>query len=154
MVWHTNAMFHFLPTNFRINLCPVCQRRILPHTTRQLNFTEEDMSSTSNDSNANSEQASSTNVHANDDLSAGVASKSPNEPTMCSNANRTQRSGILTEQNLNIDQPNRPTSDRAAVSQIRDGAKMSAPKKSRPIPDLLFVGKTTSAGTNQGRLFD
>lgn len=123
---------------------------MLAHTTRPFNFTEEDMPSTSSDNNANSEQANSTKVHANDDLAESVASKSPNEPTMCSNANRTQQSGILTEQNLNIDQRNKSTPDRAAVSQLRDSSKVSALKNSRPIPNLLFVGKATSAATNQG----
>lgn len=123
---------------------------MLSHTTRPLHLTEEDMPSTSNDNNANSDQAMNTNVHANDDEAAGVASKSPNEPTMCGNANSTQQSGILTEQNLNIDQPNRPTSDRAAMLQLRDSAKVSAPKNRLPIPNLLFVGKKSNAGTNQG----
>lgn len=139
--------FNFLLTNFRINFCPVCKKRMLSHTTRPLNLTEEDMPSTSNDNDANSEQASNSNVHTNDHAAAGVASKSPNAPTMFGNANGNQQSGILTEQNSNIDKPNQPTSDRASVLQLHNSAKALTPKNRRPIPNLLFVGKKNQYGS-------
>lgn len=72
--FYSNAIFHI---NFnqrvyfsRISFCPVCKRRMLPHTVHPLYLSEEDGPTTEPRAvNSNSVQANNMNVHVNFALS-------------------------------------------------------------------------------------
>lgn len=66
--------------------------------------------------------------------------------------NLAQQSGILTEQNSNINRQINPFSDDSTALQHRDSGKGLTPKSHRPIPDLMPIYRTTGAKSYGGKL--